>query len=151
MDTSRLAQYLALSAEPVGLKPLHWGAIRTGKLAVGCVSGLIVSRCWSLEGQEKYKALRASEGFGIEFKAQSSQLISGSLSILMFATYAASNSWKLNLKFSLRWVGLFHFGGPHHMAIQKGDKDYFMEKFSSGVLGVADATSNGDTLLHVCP
>jgi hypothetical protein len=147
--TSRFAQYLTSRVQPVGLTPLYWTAITLGDHAVGFTAGSIISRHWSPEGKESHRVLRPSEGYAMQFVAQSSGLLSHKLTFIMHATYAASHTLKFNPNFRVQWVRTFAFDGPHHMAIRKGDMDYIKRMFSSRKLGVADVTSHGDTLLHV--
>jgi hypothetical protein len=145
----RFTRYLSACAEPVGLTLQYWTAIGMGACTLDCNIGSLVARQWSPEGRETYQALRASEGYGLRLIAQSSSFLRGRVTLLLYATYTVANSLKFNLRCNLQWGRLLALDGPHHSAIVRGDIDYLMRQLSARTLGIADVTSNGETLLHV--
>jgi len=145
----RFTQHLLASAEPVALRPQRWNTIHSEFFTVGYAFGSLITRHWSPDGSERYRKLRITQGFGFGVLAQTTCTIPTRAILEIFISYHAKNTLKLILRFNLQFVGLFHFGGPHHKAVQRGDMDYLIHQLTSRALGIKDVTTNGDTLLHV--
>jgi hypothetical protein len=148
LGQDRFAQYLYTCVDPVGLTPQCWVVGRTGNYKIDCVIGPVVVRYWSPQGTERYKTLGKSEGYALVFTAHSARLFRRRLSLSWFITFTTTRT-SLNLRINVQCGRLFGFNGPHHLAIQRGDIEYLRRQFSLRKLGVADVTTNGDTLLHV--
>lgn len=142
----KLLARLPKCLETAGMLLYHRYDFKLGAIQLGFRSGLTITRRWSKIGQDIY----AAEGRAISMSFQSSRLIHGRLTFVLFLLYHTLYTPRLSLRFNLELTSLVPLNNPGFKAVQAGDIVHLRQMITSESLAVSTTTSGGYTLLHVC-